>query len=252
VSIYAVNGNEPVAAWIESLDPEAVTSSKATDLIGTNHGTLTNMDLSADPDTARRPNTHAGGTRALLFDGINDTVLMGSANVIGTTFSVSFWFNLTDFSNAFPVFFTLKSSAGVGFEVFASNASGYEGISFGSTSTFPARRFTTVSTGTWHHVLLTYNGSVYTAFFNGTAQIITTTGGLVGFSNATRLSGNGAGQITIVNGLMDDVRVFDVVLDQEDATYLSSRRAVIQSTGKKRPRINGSLINSGLCRSSAS
>jgi hypothetical protein len=249
VSIYAVNGKEPVAAWIESLDPEAITSSKATDLVGTNHGTLSNMDLTADPDTARRPNTHAGGTRALLFDGINDTVLMGAGNVIGTTFSVSFWFNLTDFSNAFPVFFTLKSSTGFGFEVFASNSSGYEGISFGSTSTFPARRFTTVFTGAWHHVVITYNESVYTAFFNGTSQAITTTGTLAGFPNATRFSGNGAGQITIVNGLMDDVRVFDMVLDQEDAAYLSSRRAVIPSTGKRRPRINGSLINSGLCRS---
>lgn len=248
MSIYAVNGKEPTAAWIESLDPEAVTSSKATDLIGTNHGTLTNMDLTEDPDTARRPDTDAGGSRALLFDGSNDTVSMGAANVIGTTFSVSFWFLLTDFSNTFPVFFTFKSSAGVGFEVFASNVSGYQGVNFGSVATFPSRRSTSVSTGVWTHYLLTYDSTSYTAFLNGVPQSVTTNLGLAGFANVTRFSGNAAAG-TLLKGRLDDVRLFDgVILDADDADYLSTRRAIVSSTGK-RPRINGSLINSGLCRS---
>lgn len=250
MSIYAVNGKEPIAAWIESLDPESVTSSKATDLIGTNHGTLTNMDLTADPDTARRPDTDAGGSRALLFDGSNDTVSMGAANVIGTTFSLSFWFLLTDFANQFPVFMTLKSSTGNGFEIFASNVAGYQGVNFGGLGTFPSRRSESVSTGVWTHYLLTYNGTSYTAYLDGVSQSVTTNSGLAGFANATRFSGNAAAG-TLLKGRLDDVRLFDgIVLDADDADYLSTRRAIVPSTGKKRPRINGSLINSGLCRSS--
>ena len=44
MTIYAVNGKEPVAAWIPSLDTAGNGTTTLTDLVGSNNGTLTNMD----------------------------------------------------------------------------------------------------------------------------------------------------------------------------------------------------------------
>ena len=48
MSLYAVNGKEPVAAWIPSLDTAGNGTTTLTDLVGSNNGTLTNMDAATD------------------------------------------------------------------------------------------------------------------------------------------------------------------------------------------------------------
>lgn len=271
MSIYAVNGKEPVAAWIESRDPEAVTSSKATDLIGTNHGTLTSMDLTADPDTARIADTGAGGVRALAFDGSNDYVNIPHNSVLNpgsSAFSISCWIKPQNANQYGPILQKRNSDGGIG-QLFALAVatSGFDAtvgkkVSFSllwnSTSVVRSSHTTAdVADGTWHHVVAVWTGSAIQIWVDGANQSLTSeasTGTVsVGMnpSGALRLGVNTPSGGLYYTGRVDDVRLFHgYQLDADDIAYLGQSRGIVAATGKKRPRINGSLINSGLCRSS--
>lgn len=74
MSIYAVNGKEPIAAWIPSLDTAGNGTTTLTDLTGNGYdGTLTDMDEETDWVD------DGGGLWSLDFDGINDYVNIGSS-----------------------------------------------------------------------------------------------------------------------------------------------------------------------------
>lgn len=261
MSIYAVNGKEPIAAWIESLDPEAVTSSKATDLVGTNHGTLTNMDLVADPLTARRLDSDAGGVRALDFDGVNDCVRCGSAlnaSLQGVC-SYSFWgkFRRRVGVNALLSNIAASGERGQQLEIGRSmNRLAWlqNGQSVDATSTG------SITDANWHHVVVVRTGSAgawtITFWIDGASS---------SHSTAVNPWPNTAqnGQFTIgrvgdfdqffqADFVCDDLRLFNQALDGADVSYLYAGgfgRGIVAATEKKRPRVNGSLINSGLCRS---
>lgn len=265
MSIYSVNGKEPIAAWIESLDPESVISSKATDLVGANHGTLTNMDLTADPDTARRSDTASGGVRALVSDGVNDRVDFGNNFSFERTesFSVSMWTKFTSTAANVPLLTKLQNSPpfrGWSIEGDAGKVRLYFISTFGS-SYIQKYSGASVNSGDWNHIVVTYDGSSSSSGVNFYVNGLLSNGSTMANNLTTTTISSVSMQLFARDAQLnasvrsDDVRIFDQVLDLTDAEYLYAngfgRGIVAAATGKKRPRINGSLINSGLCRSSA-
>ena len=259
MSIYAVNGKEPIAAWIPSVDTSGNGTTTLTDLVGSNHGTLTNMDAATDWVA----DTEAGGVRALDFDGSNDLVI-GTAGehqtvINSNVFSVSLWAYVRSFSS-FPVLWTVQTGTTTDSALIECHNNG--NILYVKTANnaigFTGTRAYTLSSplvvNTWFHVLFvksaagdsgdlyvngvlqtSYTGTLQTAVISASYIVI-----LASYYGAVNL-----------NGRVDDYRLFDAACDGADAAYLSTSRAVgLLATGKKRPRINGSLINSGLCRSS--
>jgi hypothetical protein len=258
VSIYAVNGKEPIAAWIESLDPEPITSSKATDLVGTAHGTLTSMDLTADPDTARRPDTNAGGTRALVFDGNNDYVIL-PINLSGLPkLTVSMW---VQSGNSPAMYFSYSGSGQESTDIILFATSTLLSIQVNNGSDGGANVAYTPSGSTWRHICFVFDGTLTGAanrlklYVDGSQQTLSfsysppaTTGSPMSPQcNLARYHAFPAG--FFMSGRQDDVRIWFDALDATDVNYLKTSRGIVAATGKKRPRINGSLINSGLCRS---
>jgi len=226
----SVNGKVPVAAWIESRDPEAVTSATATDLVGTNHGTLTSMDLTADPDTARISDTGAGGVRALNFDASNDYVSLGSTIVLpfSSAFSISWWEKVTTSSGTYRSRLRLRNGTN-DFFVFRSDDSSYATLSFGpgrGVATMKSACATlTASVGTWKHfVIVGASGSNsntvadYSVYEDGVAKTVVA-GGFYGVSNGqSRIGWDGADDPA--NCRMDDIRIWHQSLDATDATSL--------------------------------
>lgn len=256
MSIYAVNGKEPIAAWIESLDPEAVTSSKATDLVGTNHGTLTNMDLTADPDTARRPDTDAGGSRALVFDGSDDYVAI-SDPMFGTgNFSISAWFKTSGGGRqAIVNSYTTSGDVGIILDVLSGGKVRFAVAQHTGTNLILVDSAASYNDGQWHFVLAIRNGAASGQLYvDGTPLAVTGIGNTNVNTGAMRLGAVVSGYSGFMTGRIDDVRLWTTILNADDESYLrnggNGRGRIVAATGKKRPRINGSLINSGLCRSS--
>lgn len=241
MSIYAVNGKEPIAAWIPSRDTAGNGTTTLTDLVGSNNGTLTNMDASTDWVA----DTQAGGVRALDFDGSNDRVdcgtIAGQAFNNTAAFSVSCWFFARSTSGESGLVTRINSSdQGWALNISSGN------VRFPMYNNGPQYA---ISINTWYHVVGVSNGGTRSLYVNGALRASSTGGNIVASSVATvlgRYYGNFAG--FVLNGRLDDVRIFQVVLDLSDVEYLYNsgsgrgRIALTAESRRRRQSVSGGVL----------
>lgn len=231
----SVNGKAPVAAWVESRDPETTSSTLITDFVGSNDGTMTNMD----PATDRVSDTGAGGIRSLDFDGTNDYVNIPHAsglNPASGSFSISCWIKPPNSNQFGPIM--QKRLADGGFTQIYSLAVASDGLAGssgkkvaltlffnGPSNARSSRTVADVADGNWHHVVAIWNGSAISIWVDGSNQSLTTetTAGSVSSlapSGALRLGTNVPG-VSHFTGRQDDIRLFiGQALDSTDIADL--------------------------------
>lgn len=202
-----------VAAWIPTWDTTGNGTTTLNDLVGTNDGTLTNMDAATDWVA----DTDSGGVRRLDFDG-SDRVVLGSVAASVWTFSV--WTRVTSFGLAFRRIF---GQASFRIDIAISE--------FGLLSCFDGTSWKTfgsaVTLNTWQHHMVTYDGTSLRAYRNGTQIGSTTTGGrsMTGVSRiGDYVSGAVAGDGNQFIGGLDDMRIFSRVVSSDERTLLASGR----------------------------
>jgi hypothetical protein len=227
VTIYAVNGKEPIYAWIPSLDTAGNGTTTLSDLVSNRPGTLTNMDAATDWVA----DTDAGGVRAVDFDGSNDSVATAGNLTIGNAVSLSFWiktpaavtttkivFELTpNYNNAAGFIVTLEAGSLMAF--------GHRGAPDGytvGTIAFPGH-------GGWHHIVLNLERKSagigdLSAFVNGASVSVTPAvvdnliSGNYAIARFFMMSRNTNSFHTA--GRLDDIRMFSVASVLADVQYL--------------------------------
>ncbi len=232
---FNVNGKVPVSVWCPSRDNAGNGTATLTDLVGSNNGTLTNMD----PATDWVADTDNGGVRALDFDGSDDYVsTSASLEFIQNTleFSISFWAVFTLNRRAFFLGNTPIASAdrghGLSFEFgigLGTNAIRI-GITRGALGNSIGYRTPDNSVGAgWTHVVVSGDGTTtgIKVYINGVDQSLTnmsagtwtsptgssTRGVNIGRANFTSM-------IAPLLGRTDDLRYFTQTLDASDVSYL--------------------------------
>jgi hypothetical protein len=251
MSAFNVNGKAPISVWCPSRDNVGNGTTTLTDLVGSNNGTLTNMD----PATDWVADTGAGGIRALDFDGSNDFVDIGNVlPLTSTAFSISFWM-LWNGVNA-------NSNRGLIGKYGTGNARGYVIATANTTSGTSeinnvgtlafyyqsnASSFnndeaigtvgTRVDTNTWTHVVATFNPSTRSEIFiNGVSARNRTTNvpASIASNSANTEIARYSSTTNCFLGRLDDMRIFNQVLDASDISYL-------YNSGNGRGRIASSL-----------
>ena len=147
-------------------------------LVQTTNGTLTNGPTYSSTN---------GGY--FSFDGTNDSVTLGSSNLISTTqpFSVNLWFrhNSRTTGSLFNAMTTFAISTGIPFRVAFVNgtSNGYTGLYMTSNSGWAKASSNYIPTANvWGMMTFTYNGSGATTtsnfkmYWNGSPLTLTTTG----------------------------------------------------------------------------
>jgi len=232
VSIYAVNGKEPVAAWIPSLDTAGNGTTTLTDLVGSSDGTLTNMDAATDWPS----DTGAGGVRALDLDGSGDRVDVGQPISDYSEFTVGGWFKPTSSSgskavvaqrgNSTPGWYALMIRTGKWrFEAQSENGSKFNSPTI------------SVSVGSWQHVVGVFTGTRVELYVNGArAGTGTAYSGAIPAPTVDAAIGSIRGGVSSSNyaGRVDDVRIFESGLDSSDIAYLydsGTGRGIVASSG---------------------
>jgi len=225
---FNVNGKVPVSVWCPSRDTTGNGTTTLTDLVGSNNGVLTNMDAATDWVA----DTGSGGVRALDFDGANDLIVLSAMLINKTSFSLSMWFKTSDtryglFSHGVVSGFTtdillaFDSSIGLFFQV-NNSVDGQGSVAYSNT-------------GNWAHVVAVFNGAGtgnagrMQLYLNGTLQTLsfsyTVPSSTANVSLGSAISGLAyyrmvADSAWNLSGRLDDVRLFDAVLDLSDAAYL--------------------------------
>jgi hypothetical protein len=220
VTIYAVNGKEPIAAWIPSLDTVGNGTTTLTDLVGSNNGTLTQMD----PATDWVADTNAGGVRALDFDGSNDRVIMGPP-AITQQMSQSYWFKRAS---------TSVRSGLVGFGVISSSLDRFviqpwsDGVVYVSLNGSNWGNFSSNDLN-WHHLVAVFDGAAtgnsnrLNVWFDGAAVSLSFTGTIpttIGAPERTQIGRTLNPANDYGTGLVDDYRIWGQSLVLEDAQFL--------------------------------
>ena len=206
----AVNGKTPIAAWVPSLDTAGNGTTTLTDLIGANDGTLTNMDAATDWVA----DTGAGGVRALDFDGSNDYVIAPfEKSEYGSNFSIVFW-----------VYFRGNAGGGI-FQAASALSSGTPWLLLQRDSSTSVRWLIndgyrishSIAADTWTHFGLTYDGTTWQSYLNGSAGS-SYVGAIGTTAAASTYFANGFGGYA--NMRLDDARVFGEAIDASDISYL--------------------------------
>ena len=204
----SVNGKAPIAAWIPSRDDAGNGTTTLTDLVGSNNGTLTNMDAATDWVV----DTVAGGVRALDFSNGTDYVAISNV-VLNGAFSVSIWFR----RRTFP---------GGGNCLLGNTASGNTLLPYVQGSDYVVRADGGASQSYLFPTLQTFNHVVVTR--NSSNNVRVFTNGVESSSGAKTLSGTftinmiGRYQVVIfgLDGRLDDIRIFDQAINATDAAAL--------------------------------
>lgn len=112
----------------------------------------------------------------------------------------------------------------------------------------------------FHHLAVTRAGSTgnwtIKIYLDGIESSVVTSGNSQSTANdvlAIGRWGNVTGSVAEhFDGLIDDIVIFNRPITATEVGYLGTQRgAIYLQSGSKRPRINGSLINSGLCSRSS-
>jgi len=242
MSIYAVNGKEPVAAWIPSLDTSGNGTTTLTDLAGSADGTLTNMDAGSDWVA----DTGAGGVRALDLDGSNDHVDIGQPISDYSVFTVAGWFKPSSSSGTRYVV-AQRGSESLGWHelmirsgiwIFEVRKAG-SGVVYSPTIS--------VSVDSWQHVVGVFTGSRVELYVDGTrAGTGTAYSGAIPAPTVAAAIGviAGGGSGSEYAGRVDDVRIFEAELDSSDIAYLynsGTGRGIVAASGA--PAVNAQHNN---------
>jgi hypothetical protein len=84
----------------------------------------------------------------------------------------------------------------------------------------------TLSVGQWYHVALTWNGTNYAVYVDGTLKSTGTYSGLSSLASYADIGNDGAdlGRFEAFNGLIDEVRIYDVAIGAEEIVKLAGSR----------------------------
>jgi hypothetical protein len=218
MTIYAVNGKEPSACWIPSLDSAGNGTTTLTDLVGVRNGTLTNFAMSGTTSNWVAEN-NSGGVRAIACDGADDFVVANNP-LITSAGSVSLWLYARTLAAGATTFAFAHFNAGNRLYISPQHiVSRNNTIGVGATQGLISSAMTL---NTWYCILLSYTGSTASMYVNG-AQIGTATAysGLTSMAATINLGRvNASGGIGYFDGLIDDVRTFSVATDLADHQYL--------------------------------
>ena len=225
----------PVAGYYARLDAGADATDQFT-ADGSQDGTLTNGA------------SRAGSPLAYSFDGTNDYVEFSSSAILGGSGSITItsWANATSLPLAANVIFSKMHTEGGTNQVayliavlsngriyFATTNGGSGGVQEWQSSS------TVISTGVWFHIAVTYTwgtGSTMQVYLNGSlvAGSWTTGNGNVTFTGASgpkqkigRMQHTGVASFFSWTGLIDDLLVWNAIIDAANIGYLASQRGAI-------------------------
>ena len=178
-----------------------------------NDGLLTNMDPATDLVEGRF-------SQALEFDGSNDYVNVAdspSLDISGNQISIESWFKTSKVHDGAIVWKSYSTyNPTYGFSYFGSVYGSIIGRITNSTGDTKSVGFGWVADGQWHHLVMTYNGSVINLYMDGKLKTSTTLNGNILPFTSNVIMGDRETDHMYFNGTIDEVHILNRALTQEE------------------------------------
>jgi len=211
--------------WCPSLDDSGNGTTTLNDLIGSNHGTLTNMSLTGSTSNWVA-DTDSGGVRAIAVDGINDRIQVARQSSL--PLSLSIWFKPRSHKTWHTLYSNDESITGPRLLWILVQTSGSNYTLSYYTGTYFNSSTITVPTASWSHfgTNISITGAVE-FYFNGSAigSNVAGIGGTTGLA-AGIMGSSGLGPLGFnAAGMFDDFRIFNAARTAGQFALLASKRA---------------------------
>jgi len=160
---------------------------------------------------------------SLNFDGTDDYINIGRSSPIGQispTLSVSAWINVKGGENTWRSI--VEPLTGSYFHLHLQNSNKAEIYFYGpAKSALSSTLFNSTNYNKWYHLVGVWDGTYAKIYINGTLEGTSTAGsGNVGAANSNINIGQGVSSTRQFNGLIDDVRIYNYALTQEQIKQL--------------------------------
>ncbi len=156
------------------------------------------------------------------FDGVDDKVSIdqfNSALSIGSTFTISAWFKSKSFSTANDRPTILGSSVSTSDRTYLQvSSTGEPIVATWNGSSMTSKSGNSVKLDTWHHIVMTNNGTTINGYIDNTLMSGNTLAN-TSFSNGKTNIGAGPA-FGFFPGVIDDVRIYNRVLSSSEITAL--------------------------------
>ncbi len=210
-------GTSPVLHWM--LDETSGTTASDASGNGNNGSLLNGLGFSAN-------NVPGHSGNALDFDGSNDVIRLGNSVVNGYPFSLSAWVKFTG-TNKMALVYLGKGSSWNQYFTIGVN-SGKAMIAARNTSSYELSGSTNINDNQWHRIVGVFeNSSSRKLYVDGTLEGTATTS-VSYISGTDRFSAGALDRSSMADrysGVLDDVALYDVALDQsQSGTGTSVRR----------------------------
>jgi hypothetical protein len=227
-TIAGITVDDPIGWWSPSIDEQGNGSTTLTDLIGSNDGTLTNMETPGDWVS----DTNNGGIRCLEFGGTDESADIGTGvldfNQSSQSWSCSAWILTNDNGQSI-----LGTGSVTGWWMAIADSSKLEiRIGTGVAET-KGEGSTDIDSGNWHHIAFAFNhtADTFLGFVDGTEEITLTNTNTHDVGDNLNIGRVGAS--LFYTGCIDDVRVYDRALSGREIGLLAQQRipwAIVDST----------------------
>jgi hypothetical protein len=191
-------------------------STPAVDSVG-----LTNLTISGATPGQTGVNAKLG--TAYLFDGTNDIV--GGVNTtydFTTAMTISFWMKTTS-TGTYKAVISNYDSDNYGYEIDINDGNQIEFLTGNGATYSIANSTTNVTSGSWFHVVCTYDNVNNRVYVNGALEGTNALAGpyvYTGGTNETFKFGRRGGGSIYYSGYLDEVGVWNRALNLAEVTYL--------------------------------
>ena len=161
--------------------------------------------------------------KAASFNGSNNYITVPTlSGFTNYNFTMSFWFNSTstaqqyfmDFRN--PIYMEFGYDVGSG-----AYANTYSFIIY-TGSIYAVHSSANLRDGNWHHIAVTYDGAILKMYIDNAAPITNTINDNTQFAGSGNVIGGAVGGTSIMDGSIDQVRIFNTELTEFQVTQLFS------------------------------
>jgi len=154
---------------------------------------------------------------AYSFDGTNDYLTVGGITTGWTNMSFSYWFYSTNSRTARHLYFNDGTDTEFGF--IGEYNDGKIIFLLHKTSTAYFFSDSAISTGSWYHIVGTYDGTTLKLYINGVLQTNTATASLSWTSDTVMHIGLDRALVYDYAGLIDEIAIFNYALSADEVTY---------------------------------
>ena len=172
-------------------------------------------------------NAKIGG--ALEFDGTDDYVDIRNIDVPGSAITIALWFRAEDFEPSDVRLISKATSTSEQDHYWMLSAIDGPKLRFrlkaGGTTTTLIANSPTLALNTWTHVVATYNGSIMNIYKDGVLVASRSKSGALDISSAVPawIGRNPTSGYGSWNGQIDEVRIYDRALDEDEIAQLVSQ-----------------------------